>query len=760
MSWNDEVERDRRGRLVACAFSTDNFSTIDFRAADVAANVSGNWYDARIVSISRITRAFGQDRISAGARFDITLDNSDGFFDTWFNKALANTTWKLRCRLSIYLYDVTAPVVSVGKQLGEFAVRRFLRRNSHVVVTFEDDMLARFTEGLQPPTIRDWAATDDEDTNPIFNDPSGPSTGGNISLPPNVSMDTPIPLVFGSDWVETFGPMAAIAQSATYEKKSALLICCSADTPSTPTQLRMLLSRKDGMVFEDIPSTFVDPRDPHGSFPIWTYEVSSSIVMTSGSFIVGYIVIDNEALCNFLVLMRRTHLPPLLDDGAGGYMNGDGRDLWPFKPDDGQAVDYSAVSANGRWFVKGSSLSGTQSAAKNFHPAYVLKDLAESYSQHAIAVSSTGLSNAYAAATDAAVVGKVSDGNARTAVSAICRSSDMDVFINYSGQLDFCMASWTEALAAEMLSATPGFMEIFEHQVSGVEEWLPEPGERGAFFNKYFSTGLRDYDAELKVAPTKGPFIYTSQYAGTYAVDPDTRLLEGEIDWTWAPYDKTTDHPFATRALQLEVVPRIRFKGGLHLLRLDLGEFFYFTWSRGVSPAVYDQDLFQVESISWDHATDEVEFEAIFRRDNDRPGYILDDESKRLITSSATFAGDPTVTDSSTTVNFSAGDLTAAGVLANDILVLLDATLATGVYTRFRALRIASINTATQVTIASSDLDFDAPSGSAVVTWKILRGAITDMTGADYSTGDYYGKASTNANQDSGGSQASVLTGG
>lgn len=764
MAFADEVVKEGRGRVIRLDFSTDKFSTIAFRISDVAGKMDGV-YSGRLVSMSRIARAFGQDRIAAGARFDVTLDNTDGLFDTWFNRANVNTTFALQCRVYVTLYDpATSPSSFASQQLGQFAARRFSRNNSHVTVVLEDDMLARLSEGIQLPTIGDWAATGSAATNCLINDSSevGGTGETRISMPPDMNIDSPIPLVFGLDWVELPGPLLAMVPAETFWEQSVIPLCARVDTTlhaGEVTELRALVKYDGREEPVDIPRTF---QNGAATLTLWSEHVSGTISKDGFTWVVLCILVRNSLLWEHFSRKGYGH----------ETVHGDGREFYSSsylggtaKTEDGSNLPvYTghglSVPASVRLFAKGSVWSGTESDAKNFHPMYVLKDLAEDYTKNGPTVASFAAT--YAGCVDAQVVGKISDGTVRAAITGIAQSCDFDAFINNAGELDFCLSTWTAALAIELAAAAAdkSFPIIYEHEVANVEEWFPEDGERGAFANKYFNEGTRPNDADQMPEPPRGPFIYTSQYANTYAVAPETRLVERRIQCSWLPFAKTTDHPFPTRALQLEVVPRIRFRTGIAALRLDLGDFFYFSWSRGLSPVAYETDLFQVEAIAYDASTDTVDVEAIFRRDMGRKGYLLDNQAMRLITSDATFAGDPSVTDASTTVNFSAGNLTSSGVLAGDLLVLLDATLATGIYTRFRAVRIVSVNSATQVTIASDDLDFDAGAPTAVTTWKILRGAITAMATADYPSGDYYGKASTEIDQSSAGVTSGALTGG
>lgn len=767
MAFADEVVKDGRGRAIRLDFSTDKFSTIAFRVGDVAGKLDGtNIYSGRLVSMSRLARAFGQDRIAAGARFDVTLDNPDGLFDAWFARASVNTTFALQCRAYVTLYDPAARTSFVSQQLGQFAARRFSRNNSRVTVVLEDDMLARLSEGVQLPTIYDWSITGSAATNPIINDSSvmGGSGETRISMPPSMNLDSPIPLVFGLDWVELPGPLLAMVPALTFREHSVIPLCARVDTSlhaGEVTNLRALVKYDGREEPVDIPRTF---QNGSATVTIWSEHVSGTISKDGLTWVVLYLLIRNSNLWSYF--------------SRSGYGNetrsGDGRDFYStsylggtVRTTDGSNLpiymDHELrVPASVRLFAKGTVWSGTESDAKNFHPLYVLKDISEDYTKNGPTVAS--IAATYSGFPDAQVVGKISDGSVRAALTGIAQSCDFDVFMNNAGELDFCLATWTSALAVELAasSVSKTFPFILEHEVSNVEEWFPEDGERGAFANKYFNEGTRPNDADQIPEPPRGPFIYTSQYANTYAVSPETRLVERRIQCSWLPFDKTTDHPFPTRALQLEVVPRIRFRTGIAALRLDLGDFFYFSWSRGLTPLAYETDLFQVEAIAYDAATDAVDIEAIFRRDMTRNGYLLDNQAMRLITSDATFAGDPRVQDSSTAVSFTAGSLVTAGVLAGDVLVLLDATLAAGVYTRFRAVRITAVNvfTPTECTIASDDLDFDAASLTTVTTWKILRGATTAMATGDYPSGDFYGKASTEDDENSAAATSAALTGG
>ncbi len=770
MAWADEVVKDGRGRAIRLDFSTDRFSTVSMRVASVAGKLDGtNWYDERVARTGRISRALGEERVAAGAKFDVQLSNPDGYFDTWFDREEVNTTWKLRCRLYITLFEPPAPTSFASKMLGDFAVRSIRRNNSTVSVDLEDDILASMPAGIETPTIQDWMNTGTAATNPLLNT----DNRAWVSFPPGVDEDTPLPLLFGEDWHPPVGGlMGALRRHANYQpaygngryrEHFALPICATRSTGSFTSEIQRL---------------FVDARDIGFktmefdiSTNVFTTQRSATITKNGDSWQVIYVLVDIDSL---IMRFSAAHGLPLIEgrDPATGDtgltdFGDDGRDLLPFFDGD---TDLQVVRA--RWFgiatrlkysVRAGLFSGYTSSP-TFYALDVVRDLREYYTKNPPALDTDSFGKEDAAGWGRTASGSVASGESiRSVLSKIAQSFDSDFFINWDGELAVSGNSWTEELAAEAYATTKQLPTIYEHEISDFEEWFPEPGERGAYANSYSVEGAKTdrTDPEDRIGFDRlgqGPYIFTPP--NDFGVTAATRIIPGVIQMGWLPRSKQRLNPFTTRRLQFEVVPRIRFRTALHALRLDLGGVFYFQWSRGVSPAAYENDLFQVEGISWDPATDSVEIEAVFRRDLSRMGYILDNQAFRLITSDATFAGDPRVQDASTTVSFTAGNLTSAGVLAGDALVLLDATLAAGIYTRFRALRIASVDSATALTIASDDLDFDAASLTTVTTWKILRGSVTDMTGSNYTAGDYYGKASTNADQDSAGDPAGILDGG
>lgn len=759
MAWADEVVKEGRGRVIRVDFSTDKFSTVSHRVSTVAGKLDGtNWYDDRIVNVGRLSRALGEDRIAAGAAFEMQLANGDGEFDEWFSTSNVETTWKLRCRLYLVLYDSSSsPSSFTAKQLGEFGVRRLRRNNSALAIECHDDMLANMSAGIEIPTFADWYGVGDSTNNPLR------SISGfeNISFPPGVDRDTPMQLLFGADWHEPVcGLVAAKWRGSAYSPANgqrvrqyfALPICATRQTGSFSNEIQRL--RVDaspigyGVLEIDIST---------GAF---TTQRSPTITKNGESWKIIYVLLDLDALLQrlsqtFGLALLPSNQAPLTDFGN------DGRDnlpsFWPGTDSETVLLRYFGIATRLNYHVRYGFFSGYNSSPI-FYPLDITKDVLEYYTKDPPAVDTSAFALEQNVNGSRTASGRIGNGDSvRAALSKLGQSTDTDYFVNWSGEFSVSGNAWSEALAQELFSGVKTFPIIYEEEISGFEEWFPEPGERGAFANSYRLEGVKMPVGAL-AKPNEGPLIYTPP--NSRGVSPSTRIIPGTIQMGWMPVAAQQQSPFLTRRLQFEVAPRIRFKTNLAALRLDLGDIFYLRWSRNVTPAAYVDDLFQVDAISWDPASDTVEVEALFRQDLSQQGYILDSQTMRLITSDASFAGDPSVEDGNDEVNFSAGNLTSAGVLAGDILVLLDATQGDHVFSRFRALRLLGVNTATNASFESQDLDFNAASPTAVTTWKILRGAVTAMTGSNYTSGDYYGKASDNSDNNGDDDAAQILDGG
>lgn len=785
MSFDTEVLKDGRGRAIRLDFSIDGFATIYARYGTHGGKLDGtNHYESRIVNVSTLRRGFGQDHIAASGALDVTIANDDGAADWLASRTFMASIAKLRVRVYVQLFDpgATTPVDPAQqhvKQVGEFVLASWPRRdNDKVRLELWDDMLGSLAAPCTLPTLDDVTGLGTASSNPLFE-------GGIYGDHPTGS--TPVQLAFGSDWVRTFPPvlvrntdpawllvdsyLGALSQGTSF---FLLPVCTTSDTGAGSgteiSELRGVLYNQDGELTGqpvlDIPRTTVFRGFTR---TIWTAVRSPTITKAGRTFKIISALVDSEAMYEWAKDLgdgMEWGFPNAALYGQPAVVNG--KKVW-FNWPKGYPESYlggfdkrwflTTGSRVAEWYAKGYPLSArTQTTAPEQHACDVLKDLVTYYVNPAIPTDDARLARVKTGTPSAKCAGVVEPWQKvnkrepttplRAIVSRICQSAELDAYITWDGK--FATAAATidstllEAVAADSL------VRIDETRLVQMEDWIPSEGERGAPYNRvYLSGGKPNYAEGYPEPPPEGPFLLNT--GQPVAINSADRIITVTLEQGWRPWAQQTPNPLQWRQLETTARPRVRFTTGLDGLRLELGDFFRLTWSRGYSPILYNGVVFQADLINYAPEGDQVEVEGVWRDDLSVANPYLLDNQALLLRVASSGGRTASVTDGDQTITFASGSLLTDGVAVGDILVLKDATQAADVFTRFRAMRIVVVTDATHLKVSpAAAADFDAPTPVAVATWEIQRGKTTYPTSisdpANYpSGGDLYGKVAESA---------------
>lgn len=728
MAFADEIVKDGRGLAIRLDVSLDNWTTVNYRYGTHGGKLDGtNYYDARVAKIGTLNRGLGQGGIAAAATLDVVLDNTDELADWLMDRATADAL-KARFRLYLVVYDTAVPDLSANsatKQLGEFVAMDFPRRDeANIKLTLADDVLGFLGEQFVTPSLRDWAADAGSTT---ANCPMKETAGNTFVFQYSLDENTQAPLAFGSNPIPAIpigGPPEAFSDAAALTR--GLLVCCTTDSaaPGANTISQLWIESEaplttTGLYRQVFRHIWAVPKTNSAGSTIWSAKKSQALTVDGKTFYVLYVEVGIQLLYDFFNFGVST-------GGTAGEEVAPPYAIWH---DFFNTLNFA---------VLGDSYSERNGS---HHAAMVIRDLVTHYAKDGSLdrlnqAAFLTVKNQYYAPVSGVIWPSRDNASMRDHISAICASSGLDIFGDMGGSI-----SCTVAGLHDYASQTATLLAISEERIADVEEWIPSQGERGAPYNRIKYTNAKDspfYPAAISTGPFDDP-------GGT--VTTWRRILVREMDESWSDLALTSKNPWASRDhVEAKIRPRLRFTTTLEALQLELGDYFQLSWTRNLGASdPYSNAIFQLEGMSIDLTEMRVELEALWRDDlrSDKP-YLLDDENF-LVRVSAAGGRTCNVADSSSAVAFSSGSLIADGVAAGDILVLKDSTLAADNYTRFRALRILSRDSASQLTVTDGDLDFDAPSGVNVSDWTIYRGHTTYHTAASDPTnypdgGGMYGR--------------------
>ena len=799
MSFNDEVLKPGRGRAIRVEGSIDGFATILYRWGEVAGELGGpgNMYSARIVSLSPIRRALGQNRMAAAGTCELVLNNADGALDALTGAASLDTQAKLRFRIWLDIYDpqnLPADLSANARQLGEYALSTWIHQDdARLVLSLADDVVGAVAQQASLPTPLDWHNVGGSAaTNPLFD---GYATADSITE------NSPIQLAFGEDWVLALPHIIPFGTvDAAYQDKVIVPICVTSSTAAASateiTELRVnwydANAKRARLV--DIRKTVWDEQN-HVLLNVWTVERSPTITKNGHSFKVIYLVVraDLGALSktqNYITGGGQV-IDPVLADSYGSSDYG-GEWLGNYAPYAvyqmrGYHSNHAAAAQYGQfaagvlsWFVKGVPLSArTQTTLPVQHPVDVLTDLVSYYSNNtAITVNTTEGARMKAATRMAACAGVVQPWTAgpkrgdpifqqppslRQTITAICQSSDFDAFIDWSGRFSFATdfwdlqfastggATWTPdggLVTSGNGSTTPYIPAVIpETWIDSLERWLPADGERWAPFNRLWFNGGKASPADNADVPYPGPWDFDSGQPASLLLA--SRIIEATLQQGWRPFRQQAQAPWYWRSLNIVARDMVKFRTHIGGLQLELGQYFALSWTRGPNIGTpYYGAIFQCEGLTYSSTDDSVEVTAVWRDDvTTERQYLLDDETL-LVRSKGALTGSASPVPGGTQVDFAGSiNLTTMGVAVGDIIVLRYSGEAADSFLLNAAFRITSF-TAFQCFVTPS-FDGAAPAVAiANAEWSILRGATTYPTVVSDPTnyllgGDMYGKTTT-----------------
>jgi len=769
--------------------SSDNFSTVDHRYGSHWGKLDGtNVFEARLVKVGRLQRSFSVDHGFAASSVQVVFDNVDGGVDWLCNYATVEShLFKSKFRLKMGLYEPGVPSGVQVKTLGVFTCLDFpVRQLGEISVTLADDSLNAIADLAISPSISDWLSDAGSNSS---NCPLISAIGAQIDGTYMADVYTPTRLAWGVP-LDAYPVMTQPdpGRSANSYATRVLMTCATRDTGTDLT--------KDVGSYVTIYSG-ADSANPNGelglpipvgtfnfkalSYTIFTARRTQTLSKDGKNWKLIWLEVRVDQLLDFLCVSAFDFLTQIgfYEALNGNVASGFGGVRLQFLPALNSLTSLDFIWEKiSRWEVEtcGSSmeLNKTPSGPE------IVKDLIGYYARGGdpALVDSTSFDRAIASLQSVRAGGILADfaqaagsvsasrsngttretlaaghrfeavgGYLRSVLTEICQSFDMDLFAQWDGTFALSLL----APDFDALTATHPRLSETKLSLDSASDRIPSTGERWSPYNRIY---IDEADGSRS-----GPYDY-----GT-AITSWGRVLARTISAKWRKgvnfalakvftpdqLNAVFSSVWGQRALEARARPVYTFRTKLEALQLELGAYFRTSWSRGLSiggtVSPYSDVLFKVEGLSLVPETCEVEVIAVWSDDvlTDLP-YLLDDEDY-LLRVAASGGRTCTVTDSSTTVTFSSGNLTTDAVSAGDHLVLLDSTLAEDVFTRFRAVRIESVDSTTSLTISSADLDFDAPAGVAVAAWIIQRSQATypaDLT--NYPSGnDFYGKVTDSA---------------
>lgn len=763
------------GLAVLVEVSTDYFlSTLSVsgvvqRWSTVAGTFASLEYSAGIASVGRHQRNLGADGLMTASTLSLVLDNTDGAFD-WltYRTTVESTVFKARFKVSVALFDPTNPSDSQVQQLGIFQPLDMPSRDeSRVFLELADDALGDAADLTLTPSALDWlnhASTTSGNT-PWASGVG--SLGVGVTWAPGFDPVRPLPLAFGRVSIPlrpmVFGDLGTLPAA----------ICCTTNTTLTPATPDAWLNGVYSDRFGAFPGSdnlaYLD-RSPFSilkdgrSWRIWLVQFNLNAMRDSAWVMQG--VLGGELGSGSSV--NRKALAEAFFQRIGNLTC----NMWP-----GSSFTYTAPPSG-----------FTAVALANVTCADVARDLLFRYARTGVQIDSTSFDDVSAhlpAARAAVYVGDVGTrssvqsqptvvaeaGQLRGIIRGLCQAGGFDLATLANGAVR-ALAN-TATYAAYVGAVGASVQRIDEERIveGSLRFRIPSQGQRWAPYNRAF---IDFGDSAGYLTPGRnGPFDHASNISSwgrpfTRVIDAALSDVSQGIGDIWSGSVVGFGQADAQFPLESKVRPVVTFRYGLEALRLDLGDYFIMSATRGAQTTLldtYTDAIWKVEALNFTPESGQVEVTAVWSSDllTEIP-FLLDDETLIVRADSSTYGGGgvtASVTNSKT-VTFSGGNLNTAGVVAGDILVLMDGTEGATAFERNRGLAIDVINSATSLDTVESVMSAAGP--VAVSTWKILKGHTTYPTsGANYSDGSrMYGKGADakDAGVYSNGDAANRLTGG
>lgn len=700
----------------------------------------------RIASLGNLSRALGADRGLTASTISVTLENSDGGVDwiadrdTYATDAIGSE-WRLTC----LLYDQSArPFTDYNvKVLGVFTLMDPpTRTNGTIELQLVDQTLTKLD--INTPTILDWCGVtdanrpfDEDEYRDILANGTRYTTSGEGVFP----LDAPLPVAWG------WAPVKPI-----YIAKNCYVVCC---VPGAAGGLPVTVDAVfagNGFV---IPHTLESFSLAYAGDPMTVWTVRRSATITKNGKEWHFIWLD-------------------LDLTGDGYRvstasgRGDSSLIWDYlqkqggidlssaaiagtrNTGTGATQNYSYLGYDAHRLVSPSILMRLLSHNANDLPEYgvraatVIEDIITTCIDAALTVTGADATNTLRPSSFASdsiyrqfqtsklapfdVFQELTGGQTPTAIRQLCQLGQFDGFFKWDGSFGI------SALGADATSQSATLPSLAETLIESVTERIPSVGERNAPVNRVFIT-------------TKGSRF--GPFDDADAMTAWGRPVVKEIDAQWLPgetrstasgnfaYDGAVPFPLlgliSTNGMST-IRPVLSLVTGINGLTLDLCDYVTVSWTRGGGAGPYINSVFRVEAIDLAPLDAKVKLELLWCDDlraTDNLPYILDDETQYLRVD-ASGGRTCTLTDGSTTVNFSSGDLYADGVALGDILLVRDSTESATAFKRNRTLLIVNINDADTVEVDVSDFGSGGP--FTITDWEIQESASTSARAS------YYGK--------------------
>lgn len=729
--------------------STDRFATVSYRYSLTSQSVSGNMYEGRIVDMGKLQRGFGVDGLYAAGTVSLRLDNADGSLD-WLTAAttVESSVLRARFRLTLVLFDPSAPSDYATKELGVFTCLDYPRRDDVTVsLSLADDALGDAAELAAAPTYEEWAVESGQTLTEYVVDPT-----------------RPVQLVFGGGGALGYPivrPYRSLGAGTT--RPMVLYATTQPDAAGSVPPDFWVSSIRFASGIDISPN----PGNTSGTF-LFEVQTAGPITKDGRDWYVHWVQLNISEWWNHPPLaaeLLKLNLTRPSTQGLGvatvtnsGSTPDDILDAlgparaysWP-----GSSRSYEPVNTTSSYDGIGFGVTGSD----------VVYDLLTHYCAMPTTETSARIVTAtFDAVRDAwpgaRVQGVIADGDAsatangeekailqsgrlRGVLRDICRATQMDLYAGWDGKLRLAGATATYDATVAGNAGTLQRIEETRCLEGSVKVAIPSPGERWAPYNRLYFT---DTEGRTYGPYDNGPNVTSWGRAIAKTID----LRWSELWYVGLNYGLS----FATgqsgwakasgqMPLESKVRPVVTFEYPLEALLLDLGDYFVMSVTRGGNTSFSDSyvdAIWRVESMALQPLTGYVTVTAVLSSDLlTETAYLLDDETLNVLADSGTYAGDPQVTDSSDVVTFTGGDLTVAGVDRGDILILEDATQAATVFTRFRGLRINEVTGGTTLVLdAGESLDFSSAGGTTVTTWRIVRGKTRlPASGTNYSDGSY-----------------------
>lgn len=740
MSFASNVGVQGAGVALRLEVSLDDFATTYARYSTHAGIEAGVDWDPRIISVGSIQRGLGEDHALRSSSVEVVLGNTDGACD-WMVLPESSNSHKARFRLYVAVFtpsqlNSTGPAADDWQQQGEFKLNDRPRLTlDSVRFVLVDDVQGELAAGAPPlPTIYSALAAD-------------------------LSTPVPSPVYYSRFRAETVqlawgGPGSlvqcrrafwGVASSGPYHNMGAWVVCATSSTADVTandvTEVRVELFGYPGV--HTLPETWTDSDGNLQT--LWAARKTAAKTVTgddSGrSYRTLWISIDDAW---FYEWMRSNF-------GFSKFDPADPTTGFEYGYQGGQ-VPWAGQNAIKSLAVLGYPFSARTNTGTKQRGTDVIADLCSYYyPRRAISVDAASKARVTAILNDdpapcAGAIGGWAEGSKpksyRQHISDIADSFDFDAFMGRNGAMKFSTANF-DYTAITSIDSLPSIDETRIGDDFALQH--PTREQRHAPFNRITNRNneesvLRDFpstQAEMgAILPRRITTIWRSgPLVGLAGVDFDTvgHDVYGGIRKTLRPFvELTTD---------------------LSALTLDVGDLLTLTFTGGGVRSWLTNAIHQIEDHTFIPEMNVVRLKLLWIDDlRSKRSYILDDENLLLRTDATATGASLTVTDGSANMTtggaFLFGD--TYGVEVGDIVILQDATEAADSFKRFRAIRILQVDQAGDgsLTVDASDLDFGAPTGVAVATWKIVRGHTTYKTAAEdaanYAQGGWlYGRISS-----------------